>query len=162
MRHTHAAANEHCEAYQSLVFKDSHEANVLRIDIDTIIARKGNAYLEFAWQVRVTIDRFHFRWSLNGLYPFSIYPNLMVCPTMWREMHGNLVCNLLYFCLCASSSRSRTGHHIAVHISTGRECREQAFIDTMERCMQVPLEDAVQLKPLSRGDTQCPIGITSC
>src|ERR1051326_4921974 len=56
MRHAHATADHQRKARQLLAVQDSHQPDILRINIDAVIAWEGNADLEFARQIGRAVD----------------------------------------------------------------------------------------------------------
>src|SRR6266700_7364133 len=121
MCHTHTTSDQDGKAAQVLTFKCSHKTYILCINVDAVIACKGDPNLEFArqvgrainWLVFITLGYCH------GFHLLAIDPDLVIRMSAWSKVHGNAMSNLLYLCLCAVSSGCRTGHHIAIHIATG-------------------------------------------
>src|SRR4051812_37133066 len=102
-----------------------YQANILGIDIDTIVTRKSNAYLKFAWQIRWPIDWLMLfgLFLLDRLHLFPINPKLMIGFALRSKVHGYCMRNLVYPGMGAAGKRSRTGHNIAINIPTCRQCR---------------------------------------
>ena len=53
--------------------------------------------------------------------------------------------------------RGRAAQHISLDVATGRQGRQQAFVDAADRRLQVVLEHAVKLKLLARRDPQAAV-----
>ena len=96
MGHSHTAPNEDSKASHRLAFEIGNQADILRVDIDAVIAREGNANLEFAWEVGWTIDWLNFLWSFDSVYLFPINPNFMISPATGSQAHSDLARNLFY------------------------------------------------------------------
>ena len=124
MGHPHTTSNEYGKASERFAFQVSNQANILRVDVDAVVARIGNAYFEFAWEIGWAIDGLNVLWSLNGVYLFPINPDFMICSAAGSKVRGDLVRNLFYLCLCLVSPWSGTGHNITVHVATSCQRRE--------------------------------------
>src|SRR5690606_8012043 len=71
----HAAADSHVETLQYAIFNNGDQAQILRKYINIVGGRNGNADLELAWQVGVTVNRLDF--GLIGDF-LAIQPDFMI------------------------------------------------------------------------------------
>src|SRR5260370_11712871 len=81
---------------------------------------------------------------------------------MGRKMRSNTMSGVLYLCTSTAGNRSRTSHHIAVHIAAGRQRGQENFIDSVDGRPQITFEYAMQLKPLACSYAQRVVCILSC
>src|SRR5260370_37674967 len=81
---------------------------------------------------------------------------------MGRKMRSNTMSGVLYLCTSTAGNRSRTSHHIAVHIAAGRQRGQENFIDSVDGRPQITFEYAMQLKPLASSYGQRVVCILSC
>src|SRR5260370_8194277 len=119
MGHPHTTSNEDGKASERFAFQVSNHANILRVDVDAVIARICNAYFEFAWEIGWAIDGLNVLWSLNGVYLFPINPDFMICSASGSKVRGDLVRNLFYLCFSLLTPCSWPGHNIPVHVAPG-------------------------------------------
>src|SRR5260370_17039923 len=86
----------------------------------------------------------------------------MIGVAMRSKMLSNTMSGLLYLCTSTAGNRSRTSHHIAVHIAAGRQRGQENFIDSVDGRPQITFEYAMQLKPLACSYAQRVVCILSC
>ena len=89
----------------------------------------------------------------NGHGFFAVEPDLMIGFAVWCQVHSNLVSNLLYSLMRRTGGGCSASHDITIRISTCCESREQGIINILNRCANISLDNSVQLKPLSCGNT---------
>ena len=53
----------------------------------------------------------------------------------------------------------RIAHHVAVHVAAGGQRVEQRLVDVVDRLAKVPLQHAVELERLPRGEADFAVGI---
>ena len=90
---------------------EDHQSDVLREEIDGVVAGHGDANFEFSWQVGVAVERFSltsgvdpaFRLALSRLFyrlgwfeaiaEVAIHPKVEIRPfsCFWAQQVGNLV-----------------------------------------------------------------------
>src|SRR6266581_812066 len=146
MGHAHTAPDEDGKACQFFALKEGHQTNILGIDIDAVITRISNAYFKFTWEIGWAINRFNFLWIFDCTDMFAINPDVIVGFSAGSKVHGNPVCNFLYFYLGATGCGSRTPHDIAVHITASSQRGEESLVNAMNRLVQIPFENTMQLK----------------
>ena len=161
--HPHPAAGEHDEAGQlagETLTQGGNDADVVRVDVDAVVARPGDADLELARQIGVAVQRLHgtaLRRGLGRHRPLAVDPQLPVRRGTRPEpshqlgddgcQHGPPV-----------GMGERAGHHVAHHVAAGGERREQRGIDAVHDLVQLTLRHEVVLDTLSRRQAHRTVG----
>ena len=165
--HAHPAAGEHHVARQLAgrpLRERRHDADVVGVDVDAVVARPGDGDLELAWEVRRSVDRLHVVDRIEHVGPrfgrhgaFTVDPHLPVALGLWAEPGDHLGDEWLEH---GASFRvgKRAGHHVAHHVATRRERGEQRGVDAGHELSQLALVDHVVLHALSCREPELLIG----
>src|SRR5579884_1136063 len=140
----HSSTHEHGEAHQFVVFDLRHQPNILREHVDTVVVGISNSYLELTCEIGGTIHWLDIFFRLpNAAGLLTINPDLMVRTSTRCQMHRQSMSGLLNLRLHTVGYWRGTGHDVSVDISTGRQRREQRFINVIQHRTYVALEHSV-------------------
>ena len=163
--HAHAAANGDGVADDLVVLNHRNEAEVVREQVDVVARRHSHGSLEFSWQVGFAIDRFLLRLGVGGdflfLAVFVLEPNLVIRPCGRGEMGADCPRHLQRLGMQPGLVRVRVAHDVAVDVATSRDGIHQRIVDLADGELEIFLDDAVQLKRLSRGQLERAVGVVA-
>ncbi len=133
-----------------------HKGEVVRVNIDAVVAVKRNRGLELARQVLLAIERLHLR--LRGLYYLAVEPDLVIGASARRELGHHRAYRAVHLVVETIHKRLRAAHDVALDVAAAAQRREKGVVDGADRFLDVALEDSVELEVLPRGDSQRPVG----
>ncbi len=160
VRHSESTADEHVEPDEPISVDDSDQSDVLRIDVDAVVAGIRDSHLELAGKVGGPVERLvvgAVRTAVVDL--LTIEPDVVISPSFRQQMLAEPVDDVLYLMVVRFAWRQRRAHQISRHVATGGERRQEGFIDGANRRFKIALQDAVKLKPLARRDAERPISV---
>ena len=136
------------------------DADVVRVDVDAVVARPGDADLELARQVGLAVqrlDRSVGRRCLGRDRPLAVDPQLPVRRGARPEPSNQFGDDR-----CEHGSpvgvRQRAGHHVADDVTAGGERREQRVVDATHDVVQLTLRNEVVLHALPGGQAHRAVG----
>ena len=161
--HAHSTANGDGVANDLVVLNHRDEAKVVREQVDIVARRHGHGGFELPWQVGFAVDRFLFRLGVGGdflfLAVFVLEPNLVIRPCGRGEMGADCPRHLQRLGMQPGLVRVRVAHDVAVDVATSRDGIHQRIVDLADGELEIFLDDAVQLKRLSRGQLERAVGV---
>ena len=151
VRHAKAAADGEIVAEEFPVFPDGDETEVLRVDVDIVARRHGEAGFEFAREISFAVDGFFL--LVVGDF-FAVQPDLMVRAGARGEMGADCTRIIEHRAVQGGLPWVRIGHDIAVHVAAGRDAVHHRIVDALHGRFENFLRDEVQLEGLSRGQLE--------
>ena len=128
--HAHPAAGEHDEAGQlagESLAQGRDDADVVRMDVDAVVARPGDADLELARQVGVAVERLHRAVRGRGLAVTARSPSTHSSQYDGVRGRNRRTSSATTGCQHGPpvGVRQGTRHHVAHHVAARGERREQ-------------------------------------
>ena len=151
------AADEDVEA-SDRVAPSTHrdDGEVLGVDVDAVVALKGDRRLELAGQVLLAVEGLDLR--LRGLDDLTVEPDLVIRAGVRCQLRHHARDRLLHLGMERAGKRLRAAHDVAFHVAAAAQRRQHGFVDGPDRALQVALQHAMQLEVLARGDAQGSVG----
>jgi hypothetical protein len=156
---THAAADRDVVPRQPAVLHNGDQAEVVREDVDVVHRRDRERRLELPRQVSLAVKRVHEALFDVQLQRLPLDPDRRVGPGRGPERVRDL--HRVFENLRARRrvGRSRSRHHVAVHVAARRQGGEQGIVDPVHQLPHARLQHAVELDALARGEPQRVVAV---
>ena len=143
-------ADEHVVSDDPRPLEDRNQPRVIVVDVDAVVVRQCDGGLELPRKVHVSVERL-LLFGRKGL--LAVEPDFVIGPRRRSKLDGDLPRDTSQRHVGLVVQRGRAGHHIAFYVAAGRDRGQQRVIDPRNGRFEVLLDDAVELKPLPRGNS---------
>ena len=160
-RAPHATTGEDVVADDLVILHNRHQSQVLRVQIHTVVFRESDRHLEFSWQISRSVDGLVYWLEFCGLSLLTVFvlqPEIKVGRGSRAKVLSHLQGQRLNLVAhCVITNWSRAGHDVAVHVTTGSKGGQLDAVDFPDTLSQIFFQNAMQLKSLAAGNSQCAI-----
>ena len=154
-----AAAHQHGEALGAVGARHGHEAEVVAVDVDAVVAGPGQPDLELPGQVGGAVERLLLvggGLGRDGL--LAVDPDLVVRAGPGPEADGQALGEVQEHLLPAVGHRGRAGHDVAHDVAARGERGDQVLVEGADQRAQAALAHEVELHAASRGQPDGAVG----
>ena len=152
-----AAADQHIESGEiAVIVGVRDQPEIVRVDVDAVVALDGDRGLELARQVALAVERVR-RIGLIRCGELAVEPDLAVCARGRREPGHERRQRPVDLAVQPVAPRRRAAHDVAFLVAAAAQRGEQRVVDGADRPLEVALEHPVQLQVLPGRDPQRPV-----
>ena len=152
-----AASDQHVEpAHRPVRRPHGHDGQVVRVDVDAVVAFERDCRLELAREVLLAVEGLDLR--LRGLDDLAVEPDLVIGAGLRCELGHHGRDRPMDIGVKPVGDRLRAAHDVALDVAAASQCRQQSVIDRSDGFLDVAFDHAVELKVLAGRHAQRSVG----